>query len=65
MRLAQRADVIDICMLLGADSKISTLNKIRRALGVAGVKFIDQDLKADRGPGVRLRHGAKGAGKRK
>ena len=51
--------------LLGADSKISTLNKIRRALEAAGVEFIDEDADAERGPGVRLRHGGKPAGKKR
>ena len=48
--------------LLGADSKISTLNKIRRALETAGVRFIDED--EIEGPGVRLQKGQP-AGKRK
>jgi hypothetical protein len=48
--------------LLGADSKISTLNKIRRALETAGVRFIDEDEQD--GPGVRLQKG-KPVGKRK
>jgi transcriptional regulator with XRE-family HTH domain len=48
--------------LLGADSKISTLNKIRRALETAGVRFIDEDEME--GPGVRLQKG-KPASKRK
>ncbi len=46
----------------GADYKISTLNKIRRALEDAGVRFIDEDVMD--GPGVRLQKG-KAAGKRK
>jgi transcriptional regulator with XRE-family HTH domain len=42
--------------LLGADSKISTLNKLRRALELAGVEFIDDQAKSyEGGPGVRLR----------
>jgi hypothetical protein len=41
--------------LLGADSKISTLNKWRRALESAGVDFIDDGAKSDEGgPSVRL-----------
>jgi hypothetical protein len=48
--------------ILGADSKQSTLHKIRRALELAGVEFIDED--DVKGPGVRLkdssRKGAKG-----
>jgi transcriptional regulator with XRE-family HTH domain len=48
--------------LLGADSRISTLHKIRRALETAGVRFIDEDEQP--GPGVRLQKG-KPAGKRK
>jgi hypothetical protein len=41
--------------LLGADSKISTLNKWRRALESAGVEFIDDGAKSDEGgPSVRL-----------
>jgi hypothetical protein len=49
--------------LFGADSKISTLNKIRRALEGAGIEFIDDDV--DRGPGEKPRHSGKPAGKRK
>jgi hypothetical protein len=42
--------------LLGADSKISTLNKLRRALEQAGVEFIDDGAHSyEGGPGVRLR----------
>jgi transcriptional regulator with XRE-family HTH domain len=42
--------------LLGADSKISTLNKLRRALEVAGVEFIDDGARSyEGGPGVCLR----------
>ncbi len=48
--------------LLGAASKISTPNKIRRALEGAGVQLIDEDEEG--GPGVRLQKG-KAAGKRK
>jgi transcriptional regulator with XRE-family HTH domain len=40
---------------LGADSKISTLQKMRGALETAGIQFIDED--ADGGPGVRFRKG--------
>jgi hypothetical protein len=47
---------------LGSDPKLSTLNKIRRALETAGVRFIDED-EMD-GPGVRLQKGKPG-GKRK
>jgi transcriptional regulator with XRE-family HTH domain len=45
--------------LQGADSKISTLQKLRRALEVAGVEFIDDGDKSDAGggPGVRLKQG--------
>jgi hypothetical protein len=32
--------------LLGADSKISTLNKLRCALEIAGVELIDADAKS-------------------
>ena len=39
--------------LLGADSKISTVQKLRGALESAGVQFIDAD--DDGGPAVRLR----------
>jgi transcriptional regulator with XRE-family HTH domain len=47
--------------LLGADSKISTLNKLRRALEVAGVEFIDDGHKSDEGgPGVRLTRSTRG-----
>ena len=49
--------------LLGADSKISTLHKIKRALEAVGVQFIDEDEVG--GPGVRLKHGGKSGGKRK
>lgn len=47
--------------LQGADSKISTLQKLRRALEAAGVEFIDDGdaSQLGGGPGVRLR-GAKG-----
>jgi ribosome-binding protein aMBF1 (putative translation factor) len=46
--------------LLGADSKISTLHKLRRALEVAGIEFIDEGAASPGGgPGLRLR-GAKG-----
>ena len=48
--------------LLGADSRIFTLQKIRRALETAGIRFIDED--EDEGPGVRLQK-VKPAGKRK
>lgn len=42
--------------LLGADSKISTLNKMRRALEAAGIEFIDEGGRSDDGgPGVRFR----------
>jgi hypothetical protein len=47
---------------LGADSKISTPQKMRRALETAGIQIIDED--ADGGPGVRLR-GGKQEGKRR
>jgi transcriptional regulator with XRE-family HTH domain len=59
--LAERSGVAAITIkgyeILGADSKISTLNKLRRALEAAGVQFIDED--ASGGPGVRLRSGVK------
>jgi transcriptional regulator with XRE-family HTH domain len=62
--LAEKADVSAMTIkgfeLLGADSKISTLNKLRRALESAGVEFIDDGAHSyEGGPGVRLR-GAKG-----
>jgi transcriptional regulator with XRE-family HTH domain len=42
--------------LLGADSKISTLQKLRRALEAAGIEFIeDGAVSPDGGPGLRLR----------
>jgi hypothetical protein len=41
------------------------LIKWSRALEAAGIELIDEDLEADRGPGVRLRHVGKAAGKRK
>jgi hypothetical protein len=34
-------------------------------LKAPGVEFIDEDANGDRGPGVRLRHSGKPAGKRK
>ena len=65
--LAERAGVsaqtVTGFELLGADSRISTLNKIRRALETAGIRFIDED--EEEGPGVRLRHSGKPAGKKK
>ena len=48
--------------LLSADSRISTLHKMRRALETAGIRFIDEDEEG--GPGVRLQKG-KAPGKRK
>ena len=47
---------------LGADSKVSTVQKMLRALEAAGIQFIDED--ADGGVGVRLRSGVRlrGAG---
>src|SRR5262249_28350883 len=48
--------------LLAAASKISSLNKLRRALEIAGVKFIDAGAKTyEGGPAVRLWVG-RGAG---
>jgi transcriptional regulator with XRE-family HTH domain len=42
--------------LQGADSKVSTLHKLKRALEAAGVEFIDEGHKSDDGgPGLRLR----------
>jgi transcriptional regulator with XRE-family HTH domain len=43
--------------LQGADSKISTLHKLRRALEASGVEFIDDGdaSQAGGGPGVRLK----------
>jgi hypothetical protein len=42
--------------LLGADSKISTLNKLRRALEAAGIEFIDDGARSyEGGPGLRFR----------
>src|SRR5262249_33968631 len=59
--LAEQSGVAAITIkgfeILGADSKISTLNKLRRALESGGVQFIDED--AHGGPGVRLRSGVK------
>jgi transcriptional regulator with XRE-family HTH domain len=44
--------------LLGADSKISTLHKMRRALEAAGLEFIEQgQASLDGGSGVRWRKG--------
>ena len=48
--------------LLGADSRISTLHNMRRALETAGIRFIDEDEEG--GPNVRLQKG-KAAAKRK
>jgi hypothetical protein len=49
-----------VAELLGADSKISTLLRIKRTLEVAGIEFIEQGVASmDGGPGVRLR-GTKG-----
>ena len=45
-----------------SDPKLSTLHKWIRALEAAGVRFIDED--ANDGPGVRLKHDSKPAGKR-
>lgn len=58
--LADKAGVAAVTIkgfeLLGADSKISTLNKLRRALEAAGVEFIDDGAHSfEGGPGVRLR----------
>ena len=57
--LAGKSDVAAVTVkgfeCLGADSKISTLQKMRRALETAGIQFIDED--ADGGPGVRFRKG--------
>jgi transcriptional regulator with XRE-family HTH domain len=58
--LAKKAGVAAVTIkgfeLLGADSKISTLNKLRRALEAAGVEFIDDGAKSEEGgPGVRLK----------
>ena len=56
--LAKKAGVASVTVkgfeYLGADSKISTLQKMRRALEAAGVQFIDDEGEAG-GPGVRLR----------
>jgi predicted transcriptional regulator len=59
------APTIQAFEALGSDPKLSTLNKWYRALEGAGVEFIDEDQDGERGPGVRLRHGSKPAGKRK
>lgn len=57
--LAEKSGVAAITIKgfeLGADSKISTLTKLRRALEAAGVAFIEDGGKSDEGgPGVRLR----------
>src|SRR5438552_2403956 len=56
--LAKKAGVASVTVkgfeYLGADSKISTLQKMRRALETAGVQFIEDEGEAG-GPGVRLR----------
>ena len=42
--------------LLGADSKMSTLHKLARALEAAGIEFIDEGTASlNGGPGLRLR----------
>jgi transcriptional regulator with XRE-family HTH domain len=42
--------------LLGADSKVSTLRKLRQALAAAGIDFIDEGVASlDGGPGLRMR----------
>ena len=61
--LAKEADVsaetVKRFEFRGSDPKLSTLNKLRRALEQAGVEFIDDGAHSyDGGPGVRLR-GAK------
>jgi ribosome-binding protein aMBF1 (putative translation factor) len=58
--LADKSEVAAVTIkgfeLLGADSKISTLNKLKRALEDAGVEFIDDGAHSyEGGPGVRLR----------
>jgi len=62
-RSGTSAPTIQAFEALGSDPKLSTLNKWYRALEGAGVEFIDDD--AEHGPGVRLRHSGKPAGKRK
>ena len=61
--LAKKADVsaetVKRFEFRGSDPKLSTLNKLRRALEHAGVEFIDDGAHSyEGGPGVRLR-GAK------
>lgn len=42
--------------LLGADSKVSTVQKLRRALESGGIEFIDDGVASlNGGPGLRLR----------
>jgi transcriptional regulator with XRE-family HTH domain len=42
--------------LLGADSKVSTVQKLRRALEGGGIEFIDDGVASlNGGPGLRLR----------
>jgi transcriptional regulator with XRE-family HTH domain len=59
--LAERSGVAAVTVkgfeYLGADSKISTVQKMQRALEAAGIQFIDED--ATGGIGVRLRAGAR------
>lgn len=58
--LAKKAGIAAVTVrafeLLGADSKQSTIFKMRRALEIAGVVFIEDGGRSDDGgPGVRLR----------
>jgi ribosome-binding protein aMBF1 (putative translation factor) len=62
--LAKRAQVSTNTVvgfeLLGADSKVSTLQKLRRAFIAAGIDLIeDGSSSPDGGPGVRWRKGRK------
>jgi transcriptional regulator with XRE-family HTH domain len=42
--------------LLGADSKMSTLHKLARALEAGGIEFIDEGTASlNGGPGLRMR----------
>jgi len=65
VRSGTSAPTIQAFEALGSDPKLSTLNKWYRALEGSGVEFIDDSAEDDRGPGVRLRHSGKPAGKRK
>jgi predicted transcriptional regulator len=57
--LAKKAGVAAVTIkgfeVLGADSKMSTVQKLQRALEAAGVEFLEETDVS--GPGVRLKKG--------